>query len=69
MARIPAHCRKIPGFEPLLPVTVKGKTQPVMVYRPAGEGPRALPIDRLAPAEQLTPNTASVIGRSLRCRS
>ena len=65
-------------FEPLPPVIVKGKAQPVAVYRPVGqrtgaEAPavslvgraaeRALLIDRLAPPEQLALKTASVIGR------
>ncbi|MBP7693184.1 MAG: response regulator [Anaerolineales bacterium] len=63
------------GFEPLLPITVKGLTRPVLVYRPTGEHPatpavsltgraaeRALLIDRLSPAEQLALKAASVIG-------
>ncbi|MGH2522430.1 MAG: response regulator [Anaerolineales bacterium] len=66
------------NYEPLTPVTVKGKTQSVAVYRVAGKrlsaeaGPaslvgraaeRALLIDRLSPADQLTLKAASVIGR------
>ncbi len=65
------------NFEPLPPVVVKGKTQPVAVYRPLGKRTgaeaasaslvgraveRALLIDRLSPAEQLTVKTASVVG-------
>lgn len=64
-------------FESLPPITVKGKTQPVNIYRPTGprtsvdpggSGPlnrateRALLIDRLSPAEQLTLKAASVLG-------
>jgi MFS family permease len=62
------------SFAPLPPLTVKGKAQPIAVYRPtgrqAGAGPgaasrlgraaeRALLIDRLSPADQLTLKTAS----------
>ena len=65
------------NFEPLPPVVVKGKTQPVAVYRPLGKQTgaeaasaslvgraveRALLIDRLSPAEQLTLKAASVVG-------
>jgi CheY-like chemotaxis protein len=58
-------------FEPLPPVSVKGKSQPVAVHRPIAEraaetgSPNldaAAIIDRLAPADQLTLKTASVIG-------
>lgn len=65
-------------FESLPPILVKGKTRPVPVYRPVGQmrkgdsSPsnlvgrtveRALLIDRLAPAAQLTLKVASVIGQ------
>ena len=65
-------------FEPLPPILVKGKSQPIAVYRPIRklrEGDvatanllertveRALLIDRLSPAEQLTLKVASVIGQ------
>jgi tetratricopeptide (TPR) repeat protein len=65
-------------FESLPPIVVKGKSQPIAVYRPIGklrEGDtaavnllgrtveRALLIDRLSPAEQLTLKVASVIGQ------
>ncbi len=58
------------SFQALPPIHVKGKGDPVAVYRPGG--PRAGPdparaairalIDALAPAEQLTLKVASVIG-------
>jgi hypothetical protein len=65
-------------FEALPPILVKGKSQPIAVYRPIRrllEGDtaavnllgrtveRALLIDRLSPAEQLTLKVASVIGQ------
>jgi class 3 adenylate cyclase len=65
-------------FEPMPPIQVKGKAQPISIYRPIrelGEGDtsavnllgrtveRALLIDRLSPAEQLTLKVASVIGQ------
>jgi CheY-like chemotaxis protein/class 3 adenylate cyclase len=64
-------------FEPLPPLIVKGKAQPVSVYRPTGQrasadmaasgrlgraAERVLLIDRLSPAEQLTLKAASVLG-------
>jgi len=65
-------------FEPLPPIIVKGKTQPMAIYRPIGklrneENPDSTPartlerarlIDRLSPAEQLTLKVASVIGQT-----
>jgi class 3 adenylate cyclase/methyl-accepting chemotaxis protein len=66
-------------FEPLQPILVKGKSQPVAVYRPiceiqkdessASQLPgrsveRVLRIDHLSPAEQLTLKVASVIGQT-----
>jgi hypothetical protein len=65
-------------FESLPPILVKGKSQPIAVYRPIRklrEGDtgavnllgrtveRALLIDRLSPAQQLTLKVASVIGQ------
>jgi class 3 adenylate cyclase len=65
-------------FESLPPILVKGKSQPITAYRPIRkllEGDaaaanllgrtveRALLIDRLSPAEQLTLKVASVIGQ------
>ncbi len=65
-------------FEPLSPIRVKGKAQPIALYRPTGQragatpggisligqaAERALIIDRLSPAQQLTLKVASVIGR------
>ncbi|MBI3243067.1 MAG: response regulator [Chloroflexi bacterium] len=51
-------------FVALPPIIVKGKTQPVPVYRPVGEKKRVeSAIDRLSPAQQLTLKVASVIGR------
>ena len=65
-------------FESMPPILVKGKTQPIAIYRPIRklrEGDvvavnllgrtveRALRIDRLSPAEQLTLKVASVIGQ------
>gem|GEM_PF-437383 len=65
-------------FESLPPILVKGKSQPIAIYRPIRklrEGDtaavnllgrtveRALLIDRLSPAEQLTLKVASVIGQ------
>jgi CheY-like chemotaxis protein/class 3 adenylate cyclase len=53
-------------FEALPPIMVKGKTQPVAIYRPLSKtlqsaiGSR---IDQLAPTHQLTIKVASVIGR------
>jgi DNA-binding response OmpR family regulator/predicted metal-dependent HD superfamily phosphohydrolase len=59
-------------FQPLPPIRVKGKTEPIPVFRPIGEaGPTAAAkppsairarIDRLAPEEQLAVKVASVIG-------
>lgn len=62
--------RQALGFRPLPPIRVKGRAEPVAVYRPTGEvaGPdpgRAAiraSIDALAPAEQLTLKVASVVG-------
>ena len=60
------------AFQALPPIRVKGKTEPIPVYRPSGERTHtpqseaaihAL-IDRLAPAEQLTLKVASVAGLS-----
>jgi CheY-like chemotaxis protein/class 3 adenylate cyclase len=65
-------------FESMPPIIVKGKAQPIAIYRPIrklreGDAPavnllgrtveRALLIDRLSPAEQLTLKVASVIGQ------
>jgi DNA-binding response OmpR family regulator len=59
-------------FEPLTPISVKGKSHPIAVYKPvaersgsegAAELNHAMVIDRLAPADQLALKTASVIGR------
>lgn len=65
-------------FESIPPILVKGKTQPIAIYRPIRklqEGDtapvnllgrtveRALLIDRLSPSEQLTLKVASVIGQ------
>jgi hypothetical protein len=65
-------------FESMPPILVKGKLQPIAIYRPTrklreGDAPvvnllgrtveRALLIDRLSPAEQLTLKVASVIGQ------
>ena len=59
------------AFEALAPVAVKGKSQPVAVYRPLAERShrneggavdRSAQVDRLSPALQLTLKTASVIG-------
>jgi DNA-binding response OmpR family regulator len=67
------------NFEPLPPITVKGKALPVTIYRPLGRRPvaemsvgevtgrtgeRSLLIDRLSPADQQTLKVASVIGRA-----
>lgn len=65
------------AFEPLPPITVKGRSEAVVVYRPRGEAERASApraaiqalIDRLAPAEQLTLKVASVLGRSFSAAS
>jgi DNA-binding response OmpR family regulator len=66
------------AFQALPPIAVKGKSQPVSIYRPLGlrtEGDleaatdvgravqRAMLIDRLSPADQLALKIASVIGR------
>ncbi len=65
-------------YESMPPILVKGKTQPISIYRPIrklceGDAPavnllgrtveRALLIDRLSPSEQLTLKAASVIGQ------
>ena len=65
-------------FEPLPPIRVKGKTEPIAIYRPLRQRPegeaaagrglggtveRALRIDRLSPGEQSTLKVASVIGQ------
>ncbi|HXQ38098.1 MAG TPA: adenylate/guanylate cyclase domain-containing protein, partial [Anaerolineales bacterium] len=65
-------------FESMPPIFVKGKVQPVAIYRPIKElretdktavnllgrtVERALTIDRLSPPEQLTLKVASVIGQ------
>jgi CheY-like chemotaxis protein/class 3 adenylate cyclase/predicted metal-dependent HD superfamily phosphohydrolase len=64
--------RQALSFQPLPRIRVKGKVEPIAVYRPTGEwaGPdparaaiRAA-IDALAPAEQLTLKVASVVGRT-----
>jgi CheY-like chemotaxis protein/predicted metal-dependent HD superfamily phosphohydrolase len=60
------------GFQVLPPIRVKGKTEPIAVYRPVREpvwqaqSQAAIQacIDRLTPPEQLTLKVASVIGRS-----
>jgi len=52
-------------FEALPPITVKGKAQPVAIYRPLSKTPQSVlgsRIDQLAPAHQLTLKIASVIG-------
>ncbi len=52
------------NFDSLPPILVKGKANPVAVYRPTGEKKRAgRVIDELSPAQQLTLKVASVIGR------
>jgi len=59
-------------FEALPPIQVKGRTEPIPVYRPVGERARALQseaelrviFDRLGAAEQLALKVASVAGRS-----
>jgi class 3 adenylate cyclase len=54
------------AFEVLLPIMIKGKTQPVAIYRPLSKTPQstiASRIDQLAPAHQLTLKIASVIGQ------
>jgi class 3 adenylate cyclase len=62
-------------FESLPPITVKGKTHPIPIYRPLRKRSelnvnsgialeRAQRIDRLSPAQQLTLKVASVIGQS-----
>jgi len=64
--------RKAMSFQLLPPIKVKGRTEPVAVYRPSGGGAGPDPsraairacIDALAPAEQLTLKVASVIGRT-----
>src|SRR5205823_139138 len=53
-------------FETLPPITVKGKTQPLAIYRPLSKTPQSVVgsrIDQLAPAHQMTLKIASVIGR------
>lgn len=61
------------AFEALPPIMVKGKAQPVAVYRPVaergGDGAAleldpSTRIDRLSPAEQLVLKAASVIGHA-----
>jgi CheY-like chemotaxis protein/class 3 adenylate cyclase/predicted metal-dependent HD superfamily phosphohydrolase len=59
-------------FQPLSAIKVKGKTQPIPVYRPKGTrhgailSPAAIQarIDALAPAEQLALKAGSLLGRS-----
>ncbi len=66
-------------FEPLPPITVKGKTLPVTIYRPLGRSvttaalagaavkrteERSLLIDRLSPTDQQALKAASVIGQA-----
>ena len=59
-------------FESLGTITVKGKEEPVTIYRPVMERPSAganaeptpaFLLDQLSPAQQLSLKTASVIGR------
>jgi class 3 adenylate cyclase len=53
------------AFEALPPITVKGKAQPVAIYRPlsrTSHGVVGSRIDQLTPALQLTLKVASVIG-------
>jgi tetratricopeptide (TPR) repeat protein len=53
------------AFEALPPLHVKGKAQPVAIYRPLSKTPQSVigsRIDRLAPAHQQTIKVASVIG-------
>ena len=59
-------------FESLGSIMVKGKAEPVTIYRPVMERPsgtaaadsnRAVLFDQLTPAQQMTLKTASVIGR------
>jgi CheY-like chemotaxis protein/class 3 adenylate cyclase len=51
------------NYETLPPLVVKGKTQPVAVYRPISLKPNSQElIDQLSPALQLTLKVASVIG-------
>ena len=59
-------------FESLGSIMVKGKTEPVTIYRPVMERPsamgtgethRTLLLDQLAPAQQMALKTASVIGQ------
>jgi class 3 adenylate cyclase len=60
-----AHARLT--FEALPPIAVKGKTQPVAIYRPLSKTPQSVigsRIDQLVPAHQLTLKVASVIGHS-----
>jgi CheY-like chemotaxis protein/class 3 adenylate cyclase len=73
---IHAGARERIVFEAVEPVIVKGKSRPVVVYRPvserAGNGDMreidgTAVIDRLAPADQLVLKTASVIGQVFSC--
>lgn len=58
------------AFESLPPIAVKGRAEPIAVYRPTGEGGHSEPpeavlrvlIDRLVPAQQLVLKVASVAG-------
>jgi CheY-like chemotaxis protein/predicted metal-dependent HD superfamily phosphohydrolase len=64
--------RRVVSFQPLPPIRVKGKDEPLAVYRPTGRESARDPsraairacIDALAPAEQLTLKIASVIGHT-----
>jgi CheY-like chemotaxis protein len=59
-----AHARLT--FEALPPIIVKGKAQPVAIYRPLSKTPQSVMgsrIDQLAPEHQMTLKIASVIGR------
>ncbi len=58
-------------FEPLPPVSVKGRTEPVSVYRPLEARPPVnyhLLIDQLPPGPQLTLKVASLLGEVFELR-
>jgi len=68
-----AAARDRVAFETLAPIFVKGKSQPVAIFRPLAlhakareheDDDAASKIDRLGPAEQLTLKVASVIGQA-----
>jgi len=60
------------AFQTLPPIRVKGRTEPLPVYRPSGERSHTAQseaaiqalVDRLAPVEQLTLKVAAVAGRT-----